>query len=202
MDGRPARIVAVTACATGIAHTFMAADALTAPGKKNGIDLTVEPQGSSGYQAIPQSVIDNADAVIFATDVDVREQQRFAGKPVVRSGVKRGIEQPGRDDPRGRRRREQPERGARRRHRGRGDRRPRATPNIGWGARIQRILLTGVSYMIPFVAGGGLLIALGFLVPRRRTSARTTRRHGDRRQRAVGSAPRAGSGSTSARSPS
>ena len=94
VDGRPARIVAVTACATGIAHTFMAADALTAAGKKSGIDLVVEPQGSSGYKALPQSVIDGADAVIFATDVDVRELQRFAGKPVVRSGVKRGIEQP------------------------------------------------------------------------------------------------------------
>ena len=53
VDGRPARIVAVTACATGIAHTFMAADALTAAGKKTGIDLVVEPQGSSGYQALP-----------------------------------------------------------------------------------------------------------------------------------------------------
>ena len=66
----------------------------TAQGKKLGVDLMVEPQGSSGYKAIPQSVIDDADAVIFATDVDVREQQRFSGKPVVRSGVKRGIEQP------------------------------------------------------------------------------------------------------------
>ncbi|MDF2920087.1 MAG: lactose transporter subunit, partial [Microbacterium sp.] len=94
IDGRPARIVAVTSCATGIAHTFMAADALTAAGKEAGIDLVVEPQGSSGYQALPASVIDNADAVIFATDVDVREISRFAGKPVIRSGVKRGIEQP------------------------------------------------------------------------------------------------------------
>ncbi len=55
VDGRPARIVAVTACATGIAHTFMAADALTAAGKKAGIDLIVEPQGSSGYKALPQT---------------------------------------------------------------------------------------------------------------------------------------------------
>ena len=94
VEGRPARIVAVTACATGIAHTFMAADALTAAGKKAGIDLVVEPQGSSGYKALPNSTIDNADAVIFATDVDVREPGRFAGKPVIRSGVKRGIEQP------------------------------------------------------------------------------------------------------------
>ncbi|WP_091230911.1 fructose-specific PTS transporter subunit EIIC [Microbacterium sp. 3J1] len=158
------RIVAVTACATGIAHTFMAADALTAAGREDGVDLVVEPQGSSGYKALPQSVIDQADAVIFAVDVDVREQERFAGKPVVRSGVKRGIEEPRQliaeaiaaaADPSA----------------------PRVTGTAGsaasgasseaapqsLGRRIQRILLTGVSYMIPFVAGGGLLIALGFL---------------------------------------
>lgn len=161
VDGRPARIVAVTSCATGIAHTFMAADALTAAGKKSGIDLTVEPQGSSGYQALPQSVIDGADAVIFATDVDVREIGRFAGKPVVRSGVKRGIEQPdaligeavaAANNP------------AATRVTAAAAATATATESLSWGARIQRILLTGVSYMIPFVAGGGLLIALGFLL--------------------------------------
>ncbi|MCR2763611.1 fructose-specific PTS transporter subunit EIIC [Microbacterium sp. zg.B48] len=162
VDGRPARVVAVTACATGIAHTFMAADALTAAGKKAGIDLVVEPQGSSGYQALPRDVIDNADAVIFATDVDVREPQRFAGKPVVRSGVKRGIEQPDQmiaeavaaaNDPSS----------ARVSGTATAASTPTAAP-LSFGARIQRILLTGVSYMIPFVAGGGLLIALGFLL--------------------------------------
>ncbi|WES65178.1 fructose-specific PTS transporter subunit EIIC [Microbacter sp. GSS18] len=162
VDGRPARIVAVTSCATGIAHTFMAADALTAAGKKAGIDFAVEPQGSSGYKALPGDVIEAADAVIFATDVDVREVGRFAGKPVVRSGVKRGIEQPGElideavaaaNNPSATRVTAAAAAAA-------------ATSNekIGWGARIQRILLTGVSYMIPFVAGGGLLIALGFLL--------------------------------------
>ncbi|MDD7962675.1 PTS fructose transporter subunit IIABC [Microbacterium thalli] len=161
IDGRPARIVAVTSCATGIAHTFMAADALTAAGKDAGIDLVVEPQGSSGYQALPASVIDDADAVIFATDVDVREISRFAGKPVIRSGVKRGIEQPTQmireavaaaSDPNAAR-----VSGAAGTSAG-----ETSTQNLSWGARIQRILLTGVSYMIPFVAGGGLLIALGF----------------------------------------
>ena len=162
VDGRPARIVAVTSCATGIAHTFMAADALTAAGSAAGIDLAVEPQGSSGYQALPREVIDGADAVIFATDVDVRELQRFAGKPVVRSGVKRGIEQPreliaeavaAAKDP------------SATRVSGTASAANAAasTESVSWGARIQRILLTGVSYMIPFVAGGGLLIALGFL---------------------------------------
>ncbi|MHC2998876.1 PTS fructose transporter subunit IIABC [Microbacterium sp. HJ5] len=161
VDGRPARIVAVTACATGIAHTFMAADALTAAGTVTGIDLAVEPQGSSGYQALPRDVIDRADAVIFATDVDVRELQRFAGKPVVRSGVKRGIEQP----------REliaEAVAAANNPHATRvtgtatDSTATAAGESLSWGARIQRILLTGVSYMIPFVAGGGLLIALGF----------------------------------------
>jgi PTS system fructose-specific IIC component len=161
VDGRPARIVAVTACATGIAHTFMAADALTAAGKKAGIDLVVEPQGSSGYQALPADVIQGADAVIFATDVDVREPQRFAGKPVVRSGVKRGIEQPDQLIAEAVAAAKNPSA-----TRVGGDAAAVASApaeKLSWGARIQRILLTGVSYMIPFVAGGGLLIALGFL---------------------------------------
>jgi len=162
IDGRPARIVAVTACATGIAHTFMAADALTAAGKKAGVDLVVEPQGSSGYQALPREVIDGADAVIFATDVDVREPQRFAGKPVVRSGVKRGIEQPAQLIAEALAAAENPSA-----TRVGGEAAVAASApseKLSWGARIQRILLTGVSYMIPFVAGGGLLIALGFLL--------------------------------------
>lgn len=160
IDGHPARIVAVTACATGIAHTFMAADALTAAGKKAGIDLVVEPQGSSGYQALPRDVIDGADAVIFATDVDVREPGRFAGKPVVRSGVKRGIEQPDQLIAEAIATARNPH-GARVSGSADATATASAAP-ISFGARIQRILLTGVSYMIPFVAGGGLLIALGF----------------------------------------
>lgn len=162
IDGRPARIVAVTACATGIAHTFMAADALTAAGKRAGIDLVVEPQGSSGYQALPREVIDAADAVIFATDVDVREQQRFAGKPVVRSGVKRGIEQPAQliADAVSAQRDPKATRVAATTASGQSE---DAAPTSVGGA-VKRALLTGVSYMIPFVAGGGLLIALGFLL--------------------------------------
>ena len=160
-DGRPIRIVAVTSCATGIAHTFMAADALTAAGKEAGVDLIVEPQGSSGYQPLPQEVIEAADAVIFANDVDVREEGRFAGKPVVRSGVKRGIEQPKQlvaeavaaaGNP-----------AAARVASSGSTAGPTSTQKVSAGRNIQRILLTGVSYMIPFVAGGGLLIAISFL---------------------------------------
>lgn len=162
VDGHPVRIVAVTSCATGIAHTFMAADALSAAGVAAGVDLAVEPQGSSGYQALPREVIDAADAVIFATDVDVRELGRFAGKPVVRSGVKRGIEQPKELIAEAVAAAKNPDAT---RVTGAADASaaPTAAESVSWGARIQRILLTGVSYMIPFVAGGGLLIALGFL---------------------------------------
>ncbi|MDJ1113598.1 PTS fructose transporter subunit IIABC [Microbacterium dauci] len=161
-EARPVRIVAVTACATGIAHTFMAADALTAAGAAAGVDLVVEPQGSSGYKAIDQAIIDDADAVIFAVDVDVREQQRFAGKPVVRSGVKRGIEQPAQliaeataaaSDPK-----------ATRVSGTAAVASAEAAARPSLGGSVKRALLTGVSYMIPFVAGGGLLIALGFLL--------------------------------------
>ncbi|WP_106814171.1 PTS fructose transporter subunit IIABC [Microbacterium timonense] len=160
--GAPRRIVAVTACATGIAHTFMAADALTAAGRNAGVDLVVEPQGSSGYQALPPEVIAGADAVIFATDVDVREPQRFAGKPVVRSGVKRGIEQPDQLIAEALAAAAAPN--ATRVGGDAAAAAPASADKLSWGARIQRILLTGVSYMIPFVAGGGLLIALGFLI--------------------------------------
>lgn len=160
IDGRPARIVAVTACATGIAHTFMAADALTATGQKEGVDLTVEPQGSSGYKAIDQRIIDEADAVIFAVDVDVREQARFAGKPVVRAGVKRGIEQPAQMIREAVAAAKNPN--AARVPAAAGTTTAREAAPTSLGGAIRRALLTGVSYMIPFVAGGGLLIALGF----------------------------------------
>jgi PTS system fructose-specific IIC component len=156
------RLVAVTACPTGIAHTYMAADALVAAAKEMGIDLQVETQGSAGATPLASSVIDSADAVIFAVDVDVRDKGRFAGKPVVQSPVKRGIDEPKKmiqealaavDNPNARR------------VAGAGAAASDAVAeNEHVGQKIKRALLTGVSYMIPFVAGGGLLIALGFLL--------------------------------------
>jgi PTS system fructose-specific IIC component len=165
-DGTPAtstrRLVAVTACPTGIAHTYMAADALVAAAKEMGIDLQVETQGSAGATPLAASVIDSADAVIFAVDVDVRDKARFAGKPVVQSPVKRGIDEPTKmiqealaavDNP-----------NARRVAGGGAAASDSVAENEHVGQKIKRALLTGVSYMIPFVAGGGLLIALGFLL--------------------------------------
>ena len=164
-SGGPKRIVAVTACPTGIAHTYMAADSLVAAAKEMGVDLQVETQGSSGAKPLDPAVIAAADAVIFAVDVDVRGKERFAGKPVINAPVKRGIDEPTKmvqealaaaDDPRARR---VP-------HAGAEDQAERDEEEKGEhiGQKLKRALLTGVSYMIPFVAGGGLLIALGFLL--------------------------------------
>nr|WP_299039523.1 fructose-specific PTS transporter subunit EIIC [uncultured Pseudokineococcus sp.] len=159
------RIVAVTACPTGIAHTYMAADSLVAAGERAGVEVVVETQGSSGSTPLAPEVIAGASAVIFAVDVGVKERGRFAGKPLVQSGVKRAINEPdvmvgealrAVDDPSAQR---VPGDGA-----GAG-----AAAGAGSGARpgfgseLRRWLLTGVSYMIPFVAAGGLLLALGFL---------------------------------------
>src|SRR5690606_19094070 len=87
-------IVAVTACPTGIAHTYMAADALKAAAERAGVRIDVETQGSSGTKRLDPAVIAAADAVVFAVDVDVRERGRFAGKPFVQVPVKRGIDAP------------------------------------------------------------------------------------------------------------
>ena len=90
----PRRLVAVTACPTGIAHTYMAADSLVAAAKEAGVDLQVETQGSGAVTPLDPAVIAAADAVIFAVDVDVRGKERFAGKPVINAPVKRGIDEP------------------------------------------------------------------------------------------------------------
>src|SRR6478609_5606957 len=160
---KPRTLVAITACPTGIAHTYMAADSLVAAAKEAGVTLHVETQGSSGSTPLDASTIAGADAVIFATDVGVKDKQRFAGKPVVASGVKRAINEPAKmvaealaaaDNPNAARV-EGSAAGA-----------PASSApagGVGWGTRTRQILLTGVSYMIPFVAAGGLLIALGFL---------------------------------------
>jgi PTS system fructose-specific IIC component len=155
-------LVAVTACPTGIAHTYMAAEALEAAAAKAGVPIAVETQGSAGSKPLPPATIAAASAVIFAVDVGVRDRGRFAGKPVVSSSVKRPIEDGDAmiaealryaDDPQAPR-----VEGALTAGEGTG-----GGAGESWGARTRRVLMTGVSYMIPFVAAGGLLIALGFL---------------------------------------
>ena len=72
----------------------MAADALKLAAERAGVDFVVETQGSSGSTPLPAATIAGADAVIFATDVGVKDRGRFAGKPVIASGVKRAINEP------------------------------------------------------------------------------------------------------------
>ncbi|MEC5148591.1 fructose-specific PTS transporter subunit EIIC [Cryobacterium sp. GrIS_2_6] len=155
------RLVAVTACPTGIAHTYMAAEALSAAAEAAGVEIQVETQGSAGLTMLDPAVIAAADAVIFAVDVDVRGRERFAGKPVIQVPVKRGIDEPAKliadaiaasQNPNARR------------VGGTAGAAEVDEKNEHFGQKVKRALLTGVSYMIPFVAGGGLLIALGFLL--------------------------------------
>jgi fructose PTS system EIIBC or EIIC component len=160
-------VVAVTACPTGIAHTYMAADSLVAAGERAGVDVVVETQGSSNAKPLDADTIARADAVIFATDVGVRERERFAGKPLVASGVKRAINDPdgmvreavaAAGDPGAPRVQADAGRGG-----AAGARSGDVSGDVSGAVRLRQWLLTGVSYMIPFVAAGGLLIALGFL---------------------------------------
>lgn len=162
----PFRIVAVTSCPTGIAHTYMAAESLEAAARAEGVVLHVETQGSAGFERLDPAVIAAADAVIWAHDVDVREKARFDGKPVVDTGVKAGINRPAELISEARRKA------------GRGeaarisDAGEEPGPGTGgaagtsghFGVRLRTYLMSGVSYMVPFVAAGGLLIALSFAI--------------------------------------
>ena len=157
------KIVAVTACPTGIAHTYMAADALKYAAEDLGYDFKVETQGSSGNETLTQADIDEADAVVFAVSVNVRDRNRFAGKPYVESPVKRGIDEPEAMLNEALAEAENPN----------GKRVAAATSTAedsssavegSWGTRIYKAVMTGVSYMIPFVAAGGIIMALGFML--------------------------------------
>ena len=156
------KIVAVTACPTGIAHTYMAADALKYAAEELGYDLKVETQGSSGNEKLTQADIDAADAVIFAVSVNVRERNRFAGKPFVESPVKRGIDEPKEMIAEALAEAENPN-GARVAAAASSGEDSAGATDGAWGSRIYKAVMTGISYMIPFVAAGGILVALGFV---------------------------------------
>ncbi|HJQ05873.1 MAG TPA: fructose-specific PTS transporter subunit EIIC, partial [Nocardioides sp.] len=153
-------LVAVTACPTGIAHTYMAAEALEAAAARAGVELAVETQGSAGSTPLSPEAIAKAGAVILSVDVGVRDRARFAGKPVLQSGVKRPIDEGDAMIAEALRLAADPNA-----PRVEGTADAAAAPQAAgsWGSHVRRVLMTGVSYMIPFVAAGGLLIALGFL---------------------------------------
>ncbi|MFE2074364.1 PTS fructose transporter subunit IIABC [Streptomyces misionensis] len=157
---QPFRIVAVTSCPTGIAHTYMAAESLENAGREAGVELVVETQGSAGFARLDPALIAAADGVILAHDVPVRDKDRFAGKPTVDVGVKAGINRPGELIAEVRQKAARGETTA-----------PAAAgtpvertgePGEGYGTKLRKWLMSGVSYMVPFVAAGGLLIAIGF----------------------------------------
>ncbi|WP_406141402.1 fructose-specific PTS transporter subunit EIIC [Streptomyces anulatus] len=167
----PFRIVAVTSCPTGIAHTYMAAESLAAAGRAAGVEVTVETQGSGGFKKLDPAVVAAADAVIWAHDVEVREKARFRGKPLVDVEVKAGINRPAELIAEARRKAERGEIAtatdtdkASGSGDGDGDGSGSGADHAHFGIRLRTYLMSGVSYMVPFVAAGGLLIALSFAI--------------------------------------
>ncbi|MBM7694541.1 PTS system fructose-specific IIC component [Peribacillus deserti] len=148
------RILAVTACPTGIAHTYMAADSLKAKAKEMGIDIKVETNGSTGVKnGLTPKEIEEAQAIIVAADKQV-EMDRFNGKHVIIVPVAQGIRKP----------QELIERAVKQDapvYQAGNSKKSSDSASIGSG--IYKHLMSGVSNMLPFVVGGGILIALSFI---------------------------------------
>lgn len=153
------RILAVTACPTGIAHTYMAAEALEKAGEKLGYPLKAETNGSGGAKnVLTKKEIEECDGIIIAADKNV-DMARFDGKPVLKVSVSSGINKPeelvqkiidGKAPVYN--------------HEGEGDTDFDSEEKEGFGRKVYKHLMNGVSHMLPFVVGGGVLIALGFLI--------------------------------------
>ncbi|WP_399925907.1 fructose-specific PTS transporter subunit EIIC [Streptomyces kanamyceticus] len=159
---RRLKLLAVTACPTGIAHTYMAAEKLSQAAESLGIDMKVETQGSIGAEnVLSDNDVRNADGVIIAADKDV-DRSRFAGKRVVSVGVAEGISHPERLIERVRSAPVQGGGGGGGGSAASGG--PAASAAGSGGGRERSVaykaLMNGVSYMIPFVVVGGLLIAV------------------------------------------
>ncbi len=154
------RVLAVTACPTGIAHTYMAAEALEKAGKKLGISIKVETNGSGGAKNIlTQEEIDACDGIIVAADKTV-PMSRFEGKKVIRTKVSDGIKIPEElinritkgDAPVYH-------------HAGAADSSEKSSDGgEGFGRKLYKHLMNGVSNMLPFTVAGGIFIALAFLI--------------------------------------
>lgn len=154
------RILAVTACPTGIAHTYMAAEALEKAGEKLGYPLKAETDGSGGVKnRLTKKEIEECDGIIVAADKNV-EMARFEGKKVLKVSVSSGINKP--------------EELINKimsgnvpvyHHDGASDSaEDYSEEKESFGRKVYKHLMNGVSHMLPFVVGGGVLIALGFLI--------------------------------------
>ncbi|MBP2198418.1 PTS fructose transporter subunit IIBC [Pantoea cypripedii] len=148
------RIVAVTACPTGVAHTFMAAEAIEAEAKKRGWWVKVETRGSVGAgNAITPEEVAAADLVVVAADIDV-DLAKFAGKPMYRTSTSLALKKTAQELDKAQTEAKPYQPSGARASGGQEDKQEKA------GA--YRHLLTGVSYMLPMVVAGGLSIALSF----------------------------------------
>ncbi|MEO2204335.1 fructose-specific PTS transporter subunit EIIC [Paenibacillus pabuli] len=154
-------VVAVTACPTGIAHTFMAEDALKKKAQEMGINIRVETNGSEGAQnVLTADEIARAKGVIVAADKNV-EMARFDGKPVLQRPVSDGI-----------RKSEELIRKAvngdapiyRSQGGSNGKEDGASASKMSVGSKIYKDLMNGISHMLPFVVGGGILLAISFLI--------------------------------------
>lgn len=151
------KVLAVTACPTGIAHTYMAAEALEKEGKKLGIPVKVETNGSGGAKNIlTDEEIASCDGIIVAADKNV-ETARFDGKPVLFVKVADGIHKPAELI-------QKIESGEVPVHHEKGAAKTYSKADGSIGSRIYKHLMNGVSHMLPFVIGGGILTALAFLI--------------------------------------
>lgn len=151
-------VLAVTACPTGIAHTFMAAESLTKTGEKKGVNIKVETNGSAGAKNIlTKEEIENATCIIVAADKNV-EMARFDGKKVIITKVANGIHKADELIDRA-------EKGEAPvyHHLGDGDSSDFSSDDESALRRVYKDLMNGVSNMLPFVVAGGILIALAFL---------------------------------------
>ena len=151
------RVLAVTACPTGIAHTFMAAEALEKKGEELGYPLKAETNGSGGVKnRLTAEEIANCDGIIIAADKNV-ETARFDGKPVLFTKVADGIHKPGEliqkivD-------------GKVPVYHEEGGKKEETASGGSVGSQVYKHLMSGVSHMLPFVIGGGIMIALAFLI--------------------------------------
>ena len=152
-------IVAVTGCPTGIAHTYMAAEALEKKAKELGYSIKVETRGAGGAKnVLTTDEIERADGIIVAADTQV-PMDRFQGKPTVVTKVADGINKP-----------EELLReivdGKAPLYEGGGETAPKeeAAEKEGIGHATYKHLMSGVSHMLPFVIGGGIMIAIAFLI--------------------------------------
>lgn len=152
------RVLAVTACPTGIAHTYMAAEALEKAGAKLGYPIKVETNGSGGAKnVLTDEEIEKADGIIIAADKSV-EMARFNGKKLISTKVSDGIKKP--------------EELIKRIIDGdanvyeskRGEVKKSSSENESVGRKLYKHLMNGVSHMLPFVVAGGIFIALAFLI--------------------------------------